>query len=348
MKKFMFLLVAALMSTAMSFGQNTLVATLDHGGEISVFYGSSALINAYNAADHGDVITLSSGVFDVPVFSKAITIRGAGMHYNQTAQTDYSFLTAAHEYQAYNRYIMIDSEALEQVEGNLIFEGVRFDQFGKQGNYQNGSERALAITKTQFIRCFFTNLALSSYIESNCTFINCRFSNSLASYGNENVTCLNCLINSLTASRGNYKNCVIDKMSIENATYVYMENCCFLSPEAIRSFPNSATLMNCVSPTSNTFSNVSNSTNMVVSSVDALFKTARAGKMYEDEYETYELTDEAKTTYLGTDGTQVGIYGGIAPYTPTPSNPQITRFNVAQKATADGKLSVDIAVNGAE
>ena len=49
----------------------------------------------------------------------------------------------------------------------------------------------------------------------------------------------------------------------------------------------------------------------------------------------------------GTDGTEVGIYGGSLPYDPTPTNPQITKFNVAAKSTADGKLSVDIEVNSA-
>ena len=64
--------------------------------------------------------------------------------------------------------------------------------------------------------------------------------------------------------------------------------------------------------------------------------------------ETFELTDEAKTKYLGTDGTEVGIYGGNLPFDPTPSNPQITKCNVASKSTADGKLSVDIEVRAAE
>lgn len=61
-----------------------------------------------------------------------------------------------------------------------------------------------------------------------------------------------------------------------------------------------------------------------------------------------ELTDEAKTTYLGMDGKEVGLYGGNLPYDENPSNPQITKCNVAAKSTADGKLSVDIEVKGAE
>ena len=66
--------------------------------------------------------------------------------------------------------------------------------------------------------------------------------------------------------------------------------------------------------------------------------------MYLDD-EMFELTDEAKTKYLGTDGTQVGIHGGSIPFDITPTNPQITKCNVASKSTIDGKLSVDIQIN---
>jgi hypothetical protein len=85
-----------------------------------------------------------------------------------------------------------------------------------------------------------------------------------------------------------------------------------------------------------------------VVATSSLFKTYTGGVITSNDEETFELTDEAKTTYLGSDGTQVGIYGGSLPFDPTPSNPQITKFNVASKSTADGKLSVDIQVNTAE
>ena len=69
--------------------------------------------------------------------------------------------------------------------------------------------------------------------------------------------------------------------------------------------------------------------------------------IYNDDI-TFELTDEAKAKFLGTDDTQVGNYGGNFPYDPTTTNPHITKCNVAAKSTADGKLSVDIEVAGVE
>ena len=67
---------------------------------------------------------------------------------------------------------------------------------------------------------------------------------------------------------------------------------------------------------------------------------------YNDDND-YQLTDAVRTLIKGTDGTEVGIHGGSLPYDPTPTNPEITKFNVAAKSTADGKLSVDIEVNSA-
>ncbi len=59
---------------------------------------------------------------------------------------------------------------------------------------------------------------------------------------------------------------------------------------------------------------------------------------------TYELKDEYAGSWLGDDGTQAGAHGGFLPFDPTPTNPQITKFNVSSKTTADGMLSVDIEV----
>lgn len=47
---------------------------------------------------------------------------------------------------------------------------------------------------------------------------------------------------------------------------------------------------------------------------------------------TFELSDEAKATYIGSDGTQVGINGGNYPWNKTPHTPLVTDL----KVTIDG------------
>ena len=60
------------------------------------------------------------------------------------------------------------------------------------------------------------------------------------------------------------------------------------------------------------------------------------------------MTEEAQTTYLGNDGTQIGIHGGALPFDPIPDNLLVTTCNIAPKTTADGKLSVEIKVSPAK
>ena len=93
------------------------------------------------------------------------------------------------------------------------------------------------------------------------------------------------------------------------------------------------------------FNNSQTNPNCSHSSYAEIFKSFTG--TYSDA-ETFELTDEAKTKYLGTDGTQIGLHGGLMPYTSIPSYPRITKMNVASKTTADGKLSVDIEVSAAQ
>lgn len=45
------------------------IAMLQHGTNLTPFYGNDALINAYNAAQDEDIITLSPPVSSTPVTS---------------------------------------------------------------------------------------------------------------------------------------------------------------------------------------------------------------------------------------------------------------------------------------
>lgn len=55
---------------------------------------------------------------------------------------------------------------------------------------------------------------------------------------------------------------------------------------------------------------------------------------------------KSPTTYLGTDGTEVGIYGGTFPYKEgsVPRNPHIQLKNIASKTDDNGSLQIEIQV----
>lgn len=63
-------------------------ATLVSGGNVSVFSGADALVQAHAAASEGDVITLSSGSFTSPTITKSVSIYGAGFEKDAATGTD--------------------------------------------------------------------------------------------------------------------------------------------------------------------------------------------------------------------------------------------------------------------
>ena len=108
MKKTILSFVAFVFATV-CWGQQQLVATLTHGEEISMFYGTYAYRDAMNAAVDGDVINLSGGGFQATTINKAVSIRGAGVD------------------SAYPTFIINDFNinVPEESTGRLAIEGVR-------------------------------------------------------------------------------------------------------------------------------------------------------------------------------------------------------------------------------
>ena len=94
------------------------------------------------------------------------------------------------------------------------------------------------------------------------------------------------------------------------------------------------------------YSKITSNSNHIIVNIDGVFKTFRV-KGYNEE-EAFELLDDVKNKYLGTDSTQIGIHGGSYPYSSITTNPQITKCIVAPRSTADGKLSIDIEVKAGE
>ena len=77
-KKLMLSFMGLLGCTLGLFAQSSQMATLTHGTTTTSYYGETALSQAYDAATHGDVITLTGGTFPAVNIEKAITLRGNG------------------------------------------------------------------------------------------------------------------------------------------------------------------------------------------------------------------------------------------------------------------------------
>lgn len=321
MKKFFVYLMAVVAMAVCSvsaFAQNTLVATLSHGDEIRMFYGTNALQQACSAATHGDVINLSGGKFQSTKITKAVAVRGTGIH------------------DANPTYIVnvFDVEIPANVTEKLSFEGCRItNRMTIKGTLSNA----------YFLKNSLADVSVfsSNGKMDNGMFVNCDVYR-MSLYGQSTAQIINSYVEHFSNSGklASFVNCVINTNG-----YAHLYKCCqfvncIMYGMSGGCFPSTCSAMNCVdvSGYKNAFNNMSLKENCSYAGMD-IFQGSNVWK---------DLTDEAKAKYLGIDGTPVGKFGGMIPYDMTPSYPQITKMNVAAKTTADGKLSVEIGVSAAQ
>ncbi|WP_308276276.1 hypothetical protein [Prevotella sp.] len=326
MKKFIVLFVAVMaMFATTAKAQSSLLATLNHEGTISTFYGTNALIQAHAAAADGDVITLSSGTFQSVNITKAVTLRGAGMVLDAATQTEPTVL--ANEFS-----INIPDETTQR----LTIEGI----------YTNQKVNIEKLKNAMFLKDRF-NIIFAGYrsgqMATDLTFIHCKIAKNYtgANTTYNSASFQNCIVSGIDGYNYIFNNCIIGLGGIHYLCYTSeYKNCVIKTPQ---SSSNSTTMYNNLYTGSHSL-DIPNKTNVRVDEDSEVIKNIL---VYSDDND-FKLTEEAKALIKGTDGTEVGIYGGNLPFDPTPTNPQISKFNVAAKTTADGKLSVDIEVKSAE
>ena len=301
-----------------AFAQNTLVATLSHGDEIRMFYATNALQQACSAATHGDVINLSGGKFQSTKITKAVAVRGTGIH------------------DANPTYIVnvFDVEIPANVTEKLSFEGCRIT---------NTMTIKGTLSNAYFLKNSLADVSVfsSNGKMDNGMFVNCDVYG-MSLYGQSTAQIINSYVEQFSNSGklASFVNCVINTNG-----YAHLYKCCqfvncIMYGMSGGCFPSTCSAMNCVdvSGYKNALNNMSLKENCSYAGMD-IFQGSNVWK---------DLTDEAKAKYLGIDGTPVGKFGGMIPYDMTPSYPQITKMNVAAKTTADGKLSVEIGVSAAQ
>ncbi len=334
MKKLFSIALVAIFAFAMNAkAQNQLIATLNHEGTVTVFYGADAFANAHGAATHGDVITLSPGKFKSTNITKAITIQGAGIttKIDSVSQIEPTIIQGR-----------LDVTIADSITQQLKIEGIYYDNVFY----------VLNLKSPQFHKCRFSNFWVDVKVGklSDATFVQCRFSDDIVFYPPCSATFCNCVIAEIEqrdspAAPCTFVNCY---MFTPDVTYSEYRNCVIYYDGSINSHLGNST--------SNYYNNLlvayrndqyldnrNNTYNRTIKSTSV--PNIPGG--YSDA-NTYELTEELKALMKGTDGTEVGIYGGLFPYDPVPNIPQITKFKVANKSTADGKLKVEVEVKGAE
>lgn len=307
------------------------MATLNHEGTISTFYGVNALRQAHAAAVSGDVITLSSGTFLSTDITKAVTIRGAGMDVSKA----YDIVNEP-TVLAGNFNIKIPAEDT----GRLTLEGI----FHNENIYFSEGQ----VKNALFLKSRFKNISKPGSCKvQDLTVLNCRISESINLEDGNSAQFLNSVVKTFYYGNMSFSHCVIlDSYRVSNGGNQY-KNCIIIDENGGGDyFSSSSSAYNnlFISDRIYLLGNVPNNTNLRVPTSDERFAYLKG---YDDSKD-YKLTDQNRDVLKATDGGEIGIYGGSLPYSAIPTNPQITKFNVASKTTADGKLSVDIEVKSGE
>ena len=349
MKKILFAMAVLFGCTMESNAQTNFIATLQHEGEFTQYYGAGALQLAYNAAAENDTITLSPGTFTFDsYFVKGITLRGAGI-----AASEPTYISSGICFYA------------QEVTQQIIVEGIIFNNF----IYIRGIEgdEIKKAGKIDFIKCHFQYLRSDNYRSVNVedVFPSVRVYNSsifrmeFDSNTTPNFLFYNCYVDtpscnssSIPVNKTTFINCLINWNSYANYAYnLSFYNCIFNwygtygGSYTSYTLPSSATCYNCLSINKSTIFRevVSGRDNKTVDNIADIFKTFNGGYYIGDNC---ELTDEAKTTYIGTDGTEIGMNGGNYPFTTKVQYPVVTKFNVSPNTTKEGILNLDVEVDG--
>lgn len=311
-------------------------AMLQHAGQSQYFHGVDAFEKAVAAAQPKDVIILSAGSFTLPdeIRVNNLTIKGVGCMPKDSTDVNYTLLATTRNF-CFN----CDS---------LVMEGCEINP--------NSSMIYVANKGHRFSKCKLNRMELGRYNTLNASevyFTNCIFD----SFVKSSV--------GMVVSSIYFENCIVRPGNLYGGPYYF--NHCFLisgNDEFYMSTSTSEIKNSICYYTTNNDYKVFNESNKVVCSnniiiaiyydnganmapnvvihpdnISTIFKDYK-----EDDYygTPLQLTDEAKAKYIGSDDTEIGIYGGFFPYTTKVTYPTIFGKLISHNVK-DGILKVKVS-----
>lgn len=308
--------------------QSPCTTTLQHGDNITVFYDRYSFAEALDAASDGDIITLSAGTFQAANITKMVKIYGTGFSGDN--------LFSTHIDGEIQIIVSNDDDRVLYVEGVDFIDGV----------YWDGTLPHISLYKCR--------LGYWSGSATNVFFNSCRIWDFNPGFDCKNTFLSNCVIHNMHDPYD-----VLSSIGIINSIVLQIE------PDVLGYFKNSIiggsvndTLANLLTADNCMFVNInyyergsekglySNCWRVTDSDITEIFDGVYTDIMADLDYNSFpfKLTDSAAALYIGTDSTQIGIYGGQEPYSDIPSIPAITSSNIPSYTTKDGKLDVRINV----
>jgi len=318
------------------------MATLQNGNETIVLYGPHAFINAYNmAADSGAVITLSSGEFNTPSYiQKSISIYGVGYEDDAATGTKRTYLDG----QLRIKPADIINEESETIKAYKKVNGVHIEGLQAWDIYadDNNSE---PITNLVIAKCKVSTIGfyVSSY---NCVIRQCVVSQYVGGvYDNSSVYASNLLIANCYVPCvkwfSNNSTVKVDHSIIRywyamGTTSFYNYTNCIISGHNI---PNYASVSHCLLMENSSFSGPLGDNNWTELNNASVWAAEGEDGSYA-ENKDFALKDPEQ--YIGTDGTEVGLHGGVYHWNKIPSIPRITECVINTENAANGTIKVSI------
>jgi hypothetical protein len=327
------LIIIALAFTTFSYGQR--VVALHSAGTVTMFDATSPLVAAYNASVTGDTIYLPGGAFTPPpVFDKGLVIIGAGVHPDSTTATFPTVITA--------------NVNLGENADNIHIEGIDMPYLGIGNNVSvNGFLiRRCKINGTVSFAGTLTNPITGSALIGNILIGGLNINNMTNS-----IVANNLIQGGINDSESNtFENNVF--IYAGSPTYNVIEDC------NNNTFSNNVFVNNSIYSISgtgnifqyNVFENGSIGYGTAPVTIANYTGIAHADILVNQSGSNLDFTHDYHlvypATYLGVDGSEVGIYGGTFPFKDgaVPMNPHIRTVSISPTTNAAGELSIDITV----
>ncbi len=332
------IIIVLLFGTGVLFAQQKVA--LHSNGTTTIFAGANPFTDAYNTAVDGDTLYLPGGTIPYPSpIDKGLVIIGAGHYPDSTLATGKTILTG-------NLGVSQNADKL-WLEGIVVTGDISF--------VSNHKIDSVTITHCKFVNIVYAGNGGTPCVDNNI------FENVITggvNFGNATSSMLsNNIIGgqiSFASNIGISNNILLNNPSTTafySATFRSV-NVCFISNNVVFRNHGGGSNVN-FDCNLNTFSNNiftlvpdigTNTFTDNYNSIDiSTVFVSQSGNVFDYTHD-YHLVNP--TTYLGIDGTQVGIYGGMFPYKDgaVPHNPHIQLKNIAPITDENGKLNIQIQV----
>lgn len=314
MKKTIYAIAMMLMTGISAFSQTEDTKVILQNGTNTTIYNGSEITTAIGAAKKGDILYLSEGTYDKFTIDKEILVRGVGENTYINGDVTIAIPNNPNLTQAVLEGVNVSGNInITQPATNLIIRNTKVTDVKVNGALTNGLIDRCWITGT-FNMSDYTNdtmvknskvkfISAGSLTYNKCTFLNCNIADRM----NNNTAAV-------------FTNCII-------GSYLYMEGDWGLGTMESSEFTN--TLFNTY------YGSIGSSS----SQTNCYFV-----KEYDGACDQNTLESRVDlSSYLGTDGTEVGVYGGTTQFTLDPQVPKVTESTFTVD-TSTNKLTVKLKV----